>query len=152
MVCMWSFKGRGGPEDVRTIIEPELICQRGMKAGVTDLCFLDERSLVASLENGGVVMLQCAYSAEVSITIVYACTMCHRTLTTLYLFFFQPLKQLQVWEALHHLPSGHTMPCTALAVCRGEGGMGVNIVTGGEDGRITVLRTNDLQPLTVIGM
>lgn len=30
--------------------------------------------------------------------------------------------------------------------------MGVNIVTGGEDGRITVLRTNDLQPLTVIGM
>lgn len=44
------------------------------------------------------------------------------------------------------------MPCTALAVCGGEGGMGVNIVTGGEDGRITVLRTNDLQPLTVIGM
>ena len=30
--------------------------------------------------------------------------------------------------------------------------MGVNIVTGGEDGKITVLRTNDLQPLTVIGM
>lgn len=44
------------------------------------------------------------------------------------------------------------MPCTALAVCGGEGGMGVNIVTGGEDGRITVLRTNDLQPLTVIGV
>ena len=44
------------------------------------------------------------------------------------------------------------MPCTALAVCGGEGGTGVNIVTGGEDGRITVLRTNDLQPLTVIGI
>lgn len=65
--------------------------------------------------------------------------------------FLQPLKQLQCWEALHSLPSGQVMPCTALAVCGGEGGMGVNVVTGGEDGRITVLRTNDLQPLTVIG-
>ncbi len=44
------------------------------------------------------------------------------------------------------------MACTALAVCRGEGGTGVNIITGGEDGRINVLRTQDLQPLTVIGM
>lgn len=56
------------------------------------------------------------------------------------------------WEGLHHLPSGDPMPCTALAVCGGGGGMGVNVVTGGEDGRITVLRTSDLQPLTVIGM
>ncbi len=44
------------------------------------------------------------------------------------------------------------MPCTALAGCGGEGGIGVNIITGGEDGRIAVLRPQDPQPLSVIGM
>lgn len=69
MVCMWSFIGRGGAEDQRAIIEPELLCKRAMCAAVTDLCFLDERSLVAGLENGGVVVLRCSDPAEVSIYI-----------------------------------------------------------------------------------
>lgn len=64
----------------------------------------------------------------------------------------QALEQLQYWECLHHSASGESRPCTSLAVCGGTGGVGVNIVTGGEDGRITVLRTSDLQPLTIIGM
>ncbi len=58
-----------------------------------------------------------------------------------------------IWTDLHHL-LGQRVPCTALAVC-GEGGGGgggdVNVVTGGEDGKITVLRTNDSQPLSTIG-
>lgn len=72
-------------------------------------------------------------------------------MTITHCILLQSLKQLQLWEGLHHLPSGVATPCTALAMCGGEGGMGVNVITGGEDGRITVLRTNDLQPLTVIG-
>ena len=66
MVCMWNFKDRQGAEDARTIIEPELVCKRAVGAGVTDICFLDERSLVASLENGGVIMLQCSNFDKVS--------------------------------------------------------------------------------------
>lgn len=64
----------------------------------------------------------------------------------------QSLQQQQLWEGLHQLSTGNPMACTALAVCRGEGGTGVNVITGGEDGRVNVLRTQDLQPLTVIGM
>lgn len=55
---MWQYREREGPEDTRSIIEPELICTHPVGAGVTDLCFLDERRLAASLENGGVVLLQ----------------------------------------------------------------------------------------------
>lgn len=77
MVCMWNFRVRGGPEDTRPIIEPELIVTSPMVAGVTDLCFLDERSLVASLENGGVVMLQYLNSGKVNVG--------HVVLATLYL-------------------------------------------------------------------
>ena len=43
------------------------------------------------------------------------------------------------------------MPCTSLAMCGGEGGTGVNIVTGGEDGRISVLSAHSTKPLSVIG-
>ena len=68
-------------------------------------------------------------------------------------YFQQSLQEQQLWEHLHRLPlSGDPMPCTALAVCGGEGGTGTNIITGGEDGRIAVLRTHDLQPLSVIGV
>lgn len=125
MLCMWKFRSREGPEDERTVIEPELICKKYLSAGVTDLCFFDEQNLVASLESGGVVMFQYLNAAE-------------------------QLKQLQVWESLHCFPSGDPAPCTTLTVCKGEAAMGLNIITGGEDGRITVLNLNDLRPLTVI--
>lgn len=66
VVCMWNFRDRQGAEDARTIIEPELLCKRAVGAGVTDICFLDEWSLVASLESGCVIMLQCSNFDEVS--------------------------------------------------------------------------------------
>lgn len=65
-MCMWSFRAREGPEDTRAIIEPELICKGSVDAGVTDLCFLDEWNLVASLENGSVVLLRYSSSTKVS--------------------------------------------------------------------------------------
>lgn len=89
-MCMWSFRDRGGAEDTRTMMGPELFCKRAMDAGVTDICFLDERNLVASLENGGVVMLQCSDSAKVgwcnlSHTSCYPLPFLFVPLTTLYL-------------------------------------------------------------------
>lgn len=62
---MWHYKDREGPEDTRPIIEPELICTSVVGAGVTDLCFLDERSLVTSLESGGVILLRYSTLTEV---------------------------------------------------------------------------------------
>lgn len=73
MLCMWKFRSREGPEDERTVIEPELICKKYLSAGVTDLCFFDEQNLVASLESGGVVMFQYLNAAEVS---KYLCVYC----------------------------------------------------------------------------
>ena len=66
-VCMWSFRDWEGPEDARTIVEPELICRSSVGAGVTDLCFLDEWSFIAGLENGSVVLFQYSASTEVSV-------------------------------------------------------------------------------------
>ena len=67
----------------------------------------------------------------------------------------QMLKQVQLWESLHCMPTGQPAPCTAMAVgSEGGGGRsvgGVSLVTGGEDGRITVLRTDDPTPLHIIG-
>ena len=62
-----------------------------------------------------------------------------------------------MWDGLHCLPIGQPAPCTALAVCDEGGGAvggasgGVTVVTGGEDGRIVVLRSDDTRPLRVIG-
>lgn len=61
---MWHFEGSDG---ARPITEPELICAEPVGAGVTDLCFLDERSLIAGLENGGVVLLQYWTSSKVTL-------------------------------------------------------------------------------------
>lgn len=66
VVSMWQFRDREGPEDTRVIIEPELITKSEVRSGVTDLCFLDERTLVASLENGGVTLLQYLTFTKVS--------------------------------------------------------------------------------------
>lgn len=57
-ISLWQFKDREGLDDSRVIVEPELICESNVNAGVTDLCFLDEQHILASLENGEVVMLQ----------------------------------------------------------------------------------------------
>ncbi len=62
-----------------------------------------------------------------------------------------------MWEKLHSLPTGQQAPCTAMAVCSDGGGAmggamsGVSMVTGGEDGRIAVLRSDSDRPLRVIG-
>jgi len=59
------------------------------------------------------------------------------------------------WEGLHRMPTGREAPCTALSVVGGDGGVatggGADVVTGGEDGRITVLRSDDARPIVVIG-
>jgi len=80
VVCMWQFKDREGVEDARLIIQPEVVCSMPVRAGVTDLCFLDERTLIASLENGGVSLLQYSPSTKVLshiwITFNYVCILC----------------------------------------------------------------------------
>ena len=65
---------------------------------------------------------------------------------------------VQVWEGVHQFKSRQPAPCTALGVCRGGVGGGggggggmASLVTGGEDGRINVLRLDSQQPLRVIG-
>ena len=66
------------------------------------------------------------------------------------LFLWQEVSIVQVWEDIHQFKSGQLAPCTALGVCRGGGGA-VTVVTGGEDGRISVLRPDSQKPLRVIG-
>ncbi len=63
---MWNFRDREGPEDTRALIEPELLCERSVGSGVTDLSFLDEWNVAAGLENGSVVLLQYSDSSRVS--------------------------------------------------------------------------------------
>ena len=63
---MWHYKAAEDPEDVRPIIEPELICTSEVSSGVTDICFLDDHRLVAGLENGTVELLQYSALSEVS--------------------------------------------------------------------------------------
>ena len=55
-----------------------------------------------------------------------------------------------MWEGVHHFKSRQPAPCTAVGVCRSGGGA-VSLVTGGEDGRITVIRLDSQKPLRVIG-
>ena len=55
-----------------------------------------------------------------------------------------------MWEGVHHFKSRQLAPCTALGMCRGGGGA-VSLVTGGEDGRISVIRLDSQKPLRVIG-
>ncbi len=63
-ICMWRFKDREEePEYTRSMTEPELIdpklvCEYDLSSGLTDLCFLDERYMVASLKDGVVVLLE----------------------------------------------------------------------------------------------
>ena len=60
-----------------------------------------------------------------------------------------------MWEGLHHMPTGRAAPCTALSVVGGDGvvapGGDADVVTGGEDGRIAVLRSSDTRPVMMIG-
>ena len=51
----------------------------------------------------------------------------------------------QVWEGLHKWKGGQPAPCTALAVS------GTTIVTGGEDGRMNIVRADDHHPLRTFG-
>lgn len=62
----------------------------------------------------------------------------------------QEVSIVHAWEGVHYFKSRDPAPCTALGVCRGGGGA-VSLVTGGEDGRITVLRPDSQKPLKVIG-
>ena len=62
----------------------------------------------------------------------------------------QDLSLAQAWEGVHHFKSRQSAPCTAVGVCRGGGGA-VSLVTGGEDGRIAVIRLDSQEPLRVIG-
>ena len=70
-ICMWEFRDREGPEDSRSIVEPEKLCEwigaGHTQAGISDLCFLDEQSMVASFEDGGVVLLKYLMSSRVSV-------------------------------------------------------------------------------------
>ena len=65
----------------------------------------------------------------------------------------QEVSIVQVWEGIHYFKSRQLAPCTALGVCRGGvvGGGSVSLVTGGEDGRINILRPESQKPLRVIG-
>ena len=62
----------------------------------------------------------------------------------------QDVSIVHAWEGVHYFKSREPAPCTALGVCRGGGGA-VSLVTGGEDGRISVLRSDSQKPLRVIG-
>ena len=99
----------------------------------------------------------CKNNNYYSTSIPYQC--CYQSLTEIpYQAFtvislslhLQDLSKAQEWEGVHHFKSGQPAPCTAVGVCRGGGGA-VSLVTGGEDGRITVIRLDSQKPLRVIG-
>lgn len=65
----------------------------------------------------------------------------------------QEVSIVQAWEGVHYFKSGQLAPCSSLGVCKSGGGGGgsVSLVTGGEDGRINVLRPENQKPIRVIG-
>ena len=61
-LCMWTLAAQEGLDQ----LEPELSCEHEVRAAVTELVFIDEQFMVASLEDGSVIMLKQVASANVS--------------------------------------------------------------------------------------
>ena len=62
------------------------------------------------------------------------------------LIILQSLGVIQKWAGLHRFKGGGAAPCTALALLSNT-----TVVTGGEDGRLTLLKVDEQQPLRIIG-
>ena len=63
-ICMWTLTNEEEEEEDGGL-EPVLNCGHDVPADVTDLCFIDEHFLVASLRDGSVIMLKHFTNAKV---------------------------------------------------------------------------------------
>lgn len=66
----------------------------------------------------------------------------------MYLSFFQILKDVHVWENIHHYDNQSPSSCNVVAQYSQSSSF---VITGGDDGRILVLTTDPCDILETIG-
>ena len=118
-------------EDGPTVMEPSLLCSVKTCSSVLALSFLDPVRIAASLCNGTVQLFTTHPSAAVRLVAPNACS--------LFLLSLQSGREAQRWPGLH------TGPCATLSSAASL------IFTGGEDGRINVLKVGEEDPVRTIG-
>lgn len=119
-VCIWRFPATAKAEDEDVMNEPELVCAQKSPADIMDLVFLNRDQLICALSDGSVRVF--SYK-EATGTLV----------------------GVREWTKIHG-QKGLPSPCTALGVIAGS----ANVASGGEDGRLNILRLDDAKPFTTI--
>jgi len=101
--------------------EPFMMSQYSLVGSITDMAFVDSEKIIYSASNGSVGVISISD-------------------------MFEEMNQIQCWEKLHLYESTkETAACSSIAV------NGLNVVTGGEDGRINVLHLDYKKPIEIIG-
>lgn len=103
-----------------TNAEPFLISQYSLVGSITDMIYLDYEKIVYSTSNGDVGVITTSDMLD-------------------------EMNQVQYWEKLHRYDSNNeSSACCSVAV------NDLNVVTGGEDGRINYLHLDSKKPIKVI--